>query len=49
MISDTADIKILMKKKSHVTIITKALEMTDDEKVKKSLTDKLIKLVLELD
>ena len=31
-----ADIKNLMKKKSHATIITKVLEMTDDEEVKKT-------------
>ena len=31
MMSDMADIKKMMKKKSHTTIITKAIKMTDDE------------------
>ena len=49
MMSDMVDIKNLTKKKSHATIITKALKITDDEEVKKTLKNKLIKLALELD
>ena len=49
MMTEMAEIKKNMKKKSAAGIITKALKETDDEEIKKKLKAKLIQIDLDLE
>ena len=48
MVTNMAEIRLIMKNKSASMILTTAIKTTTDEYTKKKLEDKLIKMALEL-
>ena len=49
IMAEMTEIKKLIKKKSAVTIITKALKETDYDEIKKKLKAKLVQIALDLE